>query len=269
MTSYSIKEIIQGGGSGTGMSHYLKRAECPLKQIHNEQAKADGDYGITENMAVGSIFHKIAELYHTGDDTSRVPNIVDGELVLSSWATEARRLFDFYASYTPVNGWGRVVSAEELMETTVPGTDIPLTGRTDLLTEVEPGSELATIYNGPGEYILDYKTHKQKPQDVAVRDQMSLQYVNYMWQRFLKTGKWVRGTLVHHLVRHAKLERNKSELTTLILPPSEHDLEKLFTFVKYSAALPTGFANLSQCTPITGPCRHLTSGRCDQLSKGV
>lgn len=264
-----IKQLLTQGGSGKGTSYYIKRAECPLLGRYNEEAKEEGDHGITESIAVGSIFHKIAELYHLGQDISQVPTVIEGELLLSAWAAEAHRLFAFYASYTAVDGWGRVVSAEELMETVIPGTDIPISGRIDLRTDIPEGSPLAAQFNGPGEYILDYKTHKAKPQDVAVKDQMSLQYVNYMWQHFLLTGKWVRGTLVHHLVRHVKLERQKSELTTLILPPSDHDMEKLFAFVKASASLPDGFANLSRCVGMYGPCRHLVSGRCDQLSKGV
>lgn len=269
-----IRALIHQGGSGSGVSYYLKRAECPKRILLNAQAEEEGDRSVSEPMAIGTIFHKLAELYHTGGDVNRVPHIVDDDPLLSSWCVEAWRLFDFYVTYTAPDAWGRVVAAEELVETMVPfeglpivGQQVPrpLSGRIDLLTEQD--ERFGNEYNGPGEYVLDFKTHKSKPSEVFMKDQYSLQFVNYAWQRFLKTGKWVRGAIVHHLVRHVKLEVQKSVLTTFIHPPMEHEIEKLKGFVHASAALPDGFANLSQCTPFTGVCRHLVSGRCNQLSE--
>lgn len=272
-----VRSCLRQGSSGRGVSYYMKLMECPKKVLLNEQAEKEGELPQwSRAMLVGIFFHKLAELYHTGRDVGAMPTEVDGEIFISGCLQEAWRLFEFYSSYTPIDGWGRVVAAEGDVRTEIPAAGgtlggliaYPLTGRLDLLTDAPEGHPIAVEHNGPGEYILDYKTHERKPSEVFMKDQYSMQYVNYMWQRFLKTGKWVRGTLVHHLVTHKNLEVGQSCMTTFISPPTEHEIEKLKNFVISAATLPRGLANVSRCF-VFGTCAHLVTGRCNQMSEGV
>src|SRR5687767_8015663 len=88
-----VNACLNQGGSGRGVSYYLKVAACPKRVLLNEQAAEEGEkQPLDKKMVVGLLFHKLAELYHTGQDVSAMPTIYEGDIFLSDCLATAWRL---------------------------------------------------------------------------------------------------------------------------------------------------------------------------------
>src|SRR3990167_11516014 len=97
------------GGSGRGISFYSEAALCGRRaKLNSEFENVPG-----EAAAVGIVFHKLAELYHKGED---VPQVVLPYNNFSADAVqEGLRLFGAYRQRYRPDAFGKVIDTEILL----------------------------------------------------------------------------------------------------------------------------------------------------------
>jgi len=228
----------------------------------------------TARMDIGTIFHDLADLYHSGN---RAELIQYDDAPPEEAMAEAQRLFSWYSGNFPVDAWGTVLGTEVQL----PRNDdekaklsgyfgVEFTLRPDLVTLVEP-EHLAKIERRtglqlkPGVYIIDHKTKGRKDPDMHLSYPNSPQFQTYplAWD-LLNPETPCEGIIANVLVTHKKLELGQSNCAVFAPKLAESRRQALFDWLQNADALAkTGFANRAACF-IRGTCPRLLDGSCDQ-----
>lgn len=262
----------QGGGSGTGFSHYRKVCKCPLKARHDKEVLLDGPQPIstTGAAATGTVFHQMAELYYGGEIDNAAVRCSD-----INWGEsfdEARRLFSaFLHAHPGRNYWGEVVSVEEAFDV---GDTVgfPLTARMDLVVRVEEGhnrrlelTDVGETELEPGYYIVDHKTRGRAGSDAGLMYPRDLQFNGYqMIYKMKYPDRDLKGMIANEVIGTKVVKFRKY----LVPFPSEEEQNVVHNFLDIAnnldgSDLPLGLA--SGCKDYNRLCHHLINGRCNRI----
>ena len=204
------KHSVNGGGSSKGLHRYLNGLRC------GREVRLTAEFGpekliLDENKvdakACGTVFHAMAEAYHSGQP---LPHIDDFEENKQLGATyhEAYRVFVAYAASHSTDFWGGVVGTEvELYDET-----LDLTGRLDLVTRSDEGI-----------VINDYKV-TSRTSDFHTYDQFNFQRIAYpyLWNTEHPTDVcW--GFRFIHIIRTKEVRFAVEKFE----PPTLNDVEIL------------------------------------------
>ena len=184
------------GGTRYGSTLYKTGLTCGKKAAYYaeqyEISSGKGNGGNEDGaLAIGTYFHKFMELYHGGrvDETMaiRTSDISD-----SNAATEAFRLFGYYASQINPDYYGKVVSTEDKIDETHPRWSavcqavggVPFTLKPDMVVDCDD-SAIARLGSrgialpGPGRYMVDFKTRGRRDSLAQLKYEMDLQVLAY------------------------------------------------------------------------------------------
>lgn len=251
--------------SGRGVSYYMKAAKCG--RLSNLEAESD-DEG-TDGQIVGTIFHKFAERYY-GEPTkpfSREAFYVS-DVRWDEPLTEAWRLFNAFQRRFPERDfWGTPCGAEVQVEGTCAGE--PLSGRIDLVVSLDEAQRQRLIARtevpimSPGEYLVDWKTAKQKCSDGTIYE-MSLQAANYLNQR-----PDAKGMMFVRVIRYKDMAvtAKQNPFQVFFVPrPDDAKLGALERLVQLGAKnAAENLTNPAACIEWDRPCRHYMSGACRRI----
>lgn len=182
------------GGTLYGSTLYKTGLSCGKKASYMYEqfvAKAGNEQTQTDSaLAVGTYFHKFMELYHTEQltpDAIQVSDISD-----SDSATEAFRLFQYYASKITPTFYGKVVSVEDKIDESHPRWKevcaavggIPFTLKPDMVVDVDDAAHSRLAGSGlhlpsPGRYMVDFKTRSRRDSMAQLKYEMDLQVLAY------------------------------------------------------------------------------------------
>lgn len=276
---------FKSGGSGRGVSYYKVGALCPRRtrlqqEEKEEKGKLERDAGIPEDTFKadkGTVFHKLAEVWHTGKEPGTL--LVD-DIGYEPAIAEGQRLFSTYKQYFPPDFWGEVLGAE----THLPGScddncpsaemdnktacrcsrfdreqillnlfGVTFTLRIDLivnLTEADckrigsktmiPASDLV-----PGVYLLDHKTADKVDNNAEMKYNFETQFPAYLMafnQVFPEMQ--VKGMLVNRVVAHKPMRiadegprKPKSFWQYLVPFPSETECTGIGSWLQSTESL--------------------------------
>jgi len=263
------------GGSGTGMSFYsetcARRHSLKILQ-RGENTGPKSSF----RMQVGTVFHKLAELYYNRQLVETALPVIeyfDDENPIH----EALRIFKDYKKRFESNLF-TVLSCEELFPKDAQQAAIlhtfwgvPYTFKPDMLVDVTQEQcgllqESHGLYLEPGKYMWDHKTHKQKDQYRALKHVYSMQFSAYQISyNLLNPAKPILG-LVAGSITATKVLTRDSYQTYLIPLPDEKRVETVRNYLQKKAAyLNTNECNLDSCMDWRSPpCYYLQSGQCLQ-----
>jgi hypothetical protein len=268
-----LSEVWNSSHSGHGNSWYNE--SCPRRSRLNAQYPEQPDYV----FQVGLVFHKLMELWRSGQlHTVLLPENDDADTD-SDGVAEALRLFKAYCSYYG-DEHGRpkdfdCAGAEVALEDTE-FFGVPFTMRADAV--VAPTAlchSLRGLEIEAGLYLLDYKTTGAKSADQLIRDTLSTQFKSYIaiWNN-QNPDRPVKGMIVDRVIRYKRDMMKPDPLTgrpkglesTLIAAPSDTEIESIRRYYQWkSQYLQQDWCNLEACG-YPKICRHWTSGACNRVS---
>lgn len=204
---------ITSGGSGTGLSYYSN----PCGR-HAALSKIYGRDESTPDQSVGTIGHKLLELYYTGKLTNVVLPYEDAP-GLSDSVQEALRCFRSYVHIFPRDEW-TVVGAEIQLEG--PAVEVavgvsPFTGRLDLVVDIseEQSAHLRDKRNGQiraGRWVVDHKFRGKKDSLAQVKYEMAHQANAYPTAYAAKFPEVpIQGTIFNEIIRHTDLTKKDDD----------------------------------------------------------
>ncbi len=261
----------KGGGSGRGVSYWTSFLGCHEEYKLNQEGE-----GSSEAARVGTLFHKLCELYYNGTMEGAALQYAPGPQD-ADWL-EAQRLFGAYRSIYPRDEFAGVVANElPLLATDLSkyGVD-QLTGRADMVVDVAEENcarinQTRKLDLTPGRYLVDFKTKGQKKESLELEYQGSLQFHSYMMM-LEDMGMPVKGCFASVIIRHKKLEREKSFWSIYVPAPSEQDRIRVKNTLAKCMKMRDTFGIESNKNPDVcftyKACPHLLSGRCDRTPKG-
>lgn len=268
------KELIvipsagMSGGSPRGLSYWLSFLGCRRKKNLEE-----GYYDATKSAAnVGTLFHKMLELYYSGELENTVLEYQEGAED-PDWQ-ETLRLFKEYRTRFPADEFGNVVGCETPIEQTYSGLFgvAPVSGRIDMVVDVteEAIETLKKSRPGmgelePGIYLLDTKTKGKKSAHLPMQMESSLQFSAYqmMWNE-AHPDTPCKGMIANVVIRHKRLV-DSSFMSILVGPPTEVQKEVVRSTLKLCEQIKDqigeDFCNTTQCFQF-GICPFLQNGMC-------
>lgn len=226
---------------------------------------------------VGTIVHSLLEHYHGkgfGDVALETDNIVNLE------RDEAIRLFDAYRKKVPAWAWGTPLGSEILL----PRTDeeksaitellgvSPWKGIIDLVTELDQRC-LDFWYDafqlelpGPGVYVVDHKSMKQRHSDMLFEYTHGHQLPTYalVWKTLHKQHN-VRGAIANCLIGN-KEPAFEQYFGPFPLPTQHMMIKQSLAQARRNAD--TREKNSWACKSAYGFCGHYKSGKCDRVNNG-
>jgi len=291
MTSEALLEVLSAAGStGTpaGVSYYTNPC-ARLVQLNAENALERAEKGLPPPPSefepqVGTVFHKLMELYYTAGLNEVALPIDDLADFGKDPVQEALRLFTAYKTFYPADEWD-VVSAERYFPANEDeGWEIgrhvgisPFTGRIDLvvrLTEAHAAKlkERSGLDLNPGLYLVDHKTTGQLDRNASMKWELSIQFTAYqMASQVIWPEDELQGMIVNQPVRHKDLLRKThagfphSFPRFFVPPPSETRAQAVRNYLREKQVyLATGKTNIDACLRFR-PCAHYMTGRCNQL----
>jgi hypothetical protein len=298
MDLMEVLSNIKSEGSGTGVSYYMKRcgAQFYLDQLYPRESGF--------NAQVGTIFHKLAELYYKRQLGSTVLPLDDHADFARDPVQEALRAFSAYVRYFPPDEFDVVAcelpipEVDEAGNLTAQGVQqakaleafigVPYTFRPDMAVmfsqeQAENFYVRRRMTVQPGVlYLMDHKTH-EKADSGGLRKYAEGQQVpcyTRAWNELSRAGLLryegkdlpeCVGLLINNVVRHSEMSpeatgRRQSSFSTYLLDVgSDHDMAVARQAFRYQKArLEAGVPDVTACND-WGRCSHLTSGACDRL----
>lgn len=271
----TILQETQSSSSGTGVHHYMTR--CPRQARLDKQFPTSGG----KDARVGTLFHKLAELYYTGQLSSIAIPLSDtaGE---DDALQEAVRLFTAYCQYFRKDEFS-LIAAEKLYPETPEQAQVlgdllvsPFTMRIDAIVEYSEEQAVAARERGlsvlPGRYLLDFKTAMKTDANAELWYSRDRQFIAYLAAyNALFPHEPAQGLIARRCIRHQDLNqvlpsgRLRSFQDYLIPLPAEVDVTATATFFRQQKEyLATDRVNLAACRD-WGGCPHLLSSRCLQF----
>lgn len=270
------------GGSGRGCSFYTSAALCPRRAQLDAKLEGQVHNAKTARMDIGTIFHDLADLYHSGN---RAELIQYEDAPPEEAMAEAQRLFAWYSANFPMDAWGDVLGTE--VQLPVPEEQdkrlyaeqaaaikgyfgVEFTLRPDLVTRVGP-EHAAKIARRTGldlklgVYLVDHKTKGRKDPDMHLAFPHSPQFQAYplAWN-LLYPEVQCEGIIANVLITHKKLELGQSNCAVFAPLLSMDRRQALFDWFQNAESLAkTGFANRAACF-VRGTCPRLLDGSCIQ-----
>lgn len=219
------------GGSGWGISYWTSWLKCPrkfyLNQLHNSN---------TEGTAVGTLFHKLLEIYYQRQHDDFVLEYAEGDED-KAWK-EALRLFAAYRDLYPPTELGKVLGAEVPLEAKNPEEDyggVPkLTGKVDMLIELDEDAVEQLMdtrphlgWMEPGFYLVDHKTSKSRSSTLREEVTHSFQFTLYQLLYEEAYGERPAGLIANYVFKHVNLDPGKSFRSYYVPFPDEEKKETL------------------------------------------
>lgn len=280
---------VPSTSSGSGCSYYSTR--CARQVVLDKIQPRESSF----KARVGTVFHKICELYYSGALQNVVLPIDDNADFDSDAVQEAMRVFAAYCMYFPQNeftilaneqlfprpviytsGEGTTYNLDAEVMARVAGVD-PFSMRLDMVVEVNETQskgfhERRGMEITPGRYIYDFKTASQKDSNVVWKYNEGPQFIMYpAIYNALFPATPVLGTIVGQIIRHSDLhQREKNGLLrsfpthVVPLPSGNKVLAYQMHFARKLIELQSGLPNLDACFD-WGVCGHLTSGLCTRI----
>lgn len=264
----------QGTASGHGWSYWKSFLTCPMRSFLDKQST-----GSTATR-VGSLFHSIMEVYHTGQQNSYAFEYAEGNSN-PDW-TEALRLARAYMEQFPPTSLGDVLGAEERMESDEDGTVArygarPYTGQFDLLTRITAENMEHVASNWPelgllmpGVYLVDFKTSSRGGRTWVEGQQSNLQYTGYAMlfeEKFPDLWPEFAGTIVPGVFKHKTMTRDKSFIGVYVPPPNKRAREGFHAAMSlaFTRSMSEGTVAVpTQCNDWGGcPHRRAKGGLCE------
>lgn len=232
------------GGSGKGCSYWTSFLECPRAYQLDRRAErsslpvindgpapvgSSGGYPAGYDSSVGSLVHKLLEIYYTNSQEDYVLEFIDGP-ENPAWE-EALKIFSAYRDLYPPTELGEVIAAEQLFRSTNQDLfGVPeFTGKLDLIVKID--DEAAEIlmdtrpwlgFLDPGIYIVDHKTKKQKKKTLRSEARWSLQFTAYQMlyqERFPDLP--LQGLIGNYIFRHKEPTPDRSYKSFWFPPPDK------------------------------------------------
>ena len=206
-----MKIVLNSKGSGRGLSHWGKFLKDPcMRRIRlSEENEQEGES--SDTLMRGSIFHKLAELYHkrelNSDDLASGLDFVTETGETHPGATgkaisEAIQLMTYWVTGCPPDGLGKVIGTEvkfpvsengiAAVKTALPFLDDDFTGAADIVTEIRSMAESANVGEmftqfgaplkmelDPGIWLWDFKTLTDL--SMSYKFESGYQEINYPW----------------------------------------------------------------------------------------
>lgn len=206
-----MKITIEGKSSGRGLSYWTQFLRDPCMRKIRLAGELDEATESSDALQRGVVFHKLAELYHTGQLT--MDRLADGfDFVKPDGSTyeigpkalsEAMTLATHWFTGVAPNGLGEVLGAEvkfpapdgparAALNAILPHLDEGFTGAADLVTRIRSMSEAALVADAfsqmgaplpmdldPGIWLWDFKTVTDVSS--AFRYESGYQEINYPW----------------------------------------------------------------------------------------
>ena len=221
-----------------------------------------------EKRNVGTLVHKLCEIYHLGLDPARHVAKQAGHPAIDPLLVEAWGLFEKYRTEFSHDWWGWLSGAE--LQLVQPGPHGEEGGRIDAVWEVDSAAveriegRFGIRLEGPGLYGWDLKTTGQRNNnlyEMYVHDPQPYRYL-----RLLRAaGHEVNGFIVFMAIRY-KTDR-QDRFQAVCLPAQEvlsaANTARQAAIVAYAAAKKAADeARPSNCRSYGQLCRHFTEGRC-------
>lgn len=279
MELLEVLSKLEGTGTENGISQYEK--PCARQYFLDKLYPDNGEDKFDAN--VGTAFHKLMELYYTGQLVNVALPLDDAADYRVDPIQEALRIFGAYTTFFPANEWNVVEmeryfpanQAEQKLIMEVLG--VPLTGRIDGVVELDETQatqfeERTGLELSPGLYLVDHKTKKKHDQNHAWKFQLSLQFSAYqIVAEALYPDKQMKGLIVNAPVRNKDLLKLTATgkphnfLRQLVEPPSEMRRVAVRQQLKWKHEyLQSNQCNLDACVR-WAPCRHYLTGNCNQV----
>jgi hypothetical protein len=295
---------LEAGGSGMGISYYKAMMTCPRKvSLSIEEGRKDiltmeDNDPIINAADAGSVFHKLAELYHANRDPSEI--CVDASSIITNETMqEGIRMFSAYSKYHTRDFWGNVLDVElgfpgshldtcnnirqpnsdcncivsQIKERILDVFGVELTARIDMVVEVtkESSKRIAGYLRHqlePGTYLLDHKTKSRRSATYPMECLHSLQFHAYQMIYNLQftegSPKRCKGMLTNAVYRHKNMTEESFDVF-FTPPPTIDQAEILVTFLQNAKLFgESNFPNITQCFGFNQVCKYLTNGKCSR-----
>lgn len=276
-----MKLVIEGKGSGSGLSMYKKIRRCPRRYRLDKEIENDAsDIVIPANLRIGTYVHSLLEMYYKNGffDPMTIeveaPPAYDIGTYEEDWL-EAIRLFLHYAAQFPHTEFGEVVGTE--FQPTSDGFSVgdlstymgvPYTVKLDMAVrlgeqECERLKETRLMDTEPGVYILDHKTEERRLGIIVDKFMNELQFVGYnlAWN-LAHPNDIAKGTIVNVIFK----TKTPGFQTIVVPPPDEDQISSLKRFVTKSAEMKdSDEPNAEDCFSYFKMCPHLMFNRCNRV----
>jgi hypothetical protein len=271
-----ILQTLHTGGSGFGMSYWLKWLDCQEKAFLDEQ-RSEETSGLPkdEGSQIGILGHSFLELYYKGVDfqTPAVQFVQENKGAIDvdeKCRIEAERVFRAYRARFSATELGQVVGVEKQLE----GPKIenavgisPFTARIDLAVKVNEkvageqkkrfGMDLS-----PGYYLVDHKFLKSQGQNTVDEYLLAHQGTAYQLAWNAEFPKYeCKGMIMNLLLKTKACE----VVRFLVPPPSRAAIESLKYTLKLAYIYKTEHErtkNTKHCVSWRGVCRYYLTGEC-------
>jgi hypothetical protein len=263
---------FNSGGSGTGISYYKMAGTCPRRAEYSKKLAESSNPEATYKLDVGTVFHKFCEIYHGGEDVSRI--IIEASDISRNEALqEGRRLFTEYSRRYSRDVFGRVINTEfglpcnhstdcnmlskkeseicnckrkEQEEKLLNTFGVAFTAKIDMVVSIEDIETQSRVSNLVGErieqgiYLVDHKTTssgKQGTKSFGTLCQKFLyepQFKAYMLAySILFPNNPLKGLLVNIVGKAVKIE--DEHFNQILIPfPTSLQIEEIKDFLKWS-----------------------------------
>lgn len=287
-----ILQSINRGSSGKGMSYYMKVGACPRKSKLDEQHGRDIErqHHDMSKLDRGTITHALLEAYHSKPD-----GVVElSDLGLSDpVAEEVIQWFAFYRKNFRPDFWGTVVGVELQFPRNEEDARVlseflgiaEFTFRPDMLVEMTQTdiNRLEKHFsglclNGPGVYVIDWKTAGQKNNNDAITYPITPQFMAYQ-MCLTELGFNIQGMIAAKLVFHkdpavfklnsrSKEMENHSVLAYFAPPPNSNNKQAVKEFLQFAAEqAKTNEPRLTACIGLYDVCHHYLAGTCSRVKE--
>lgn len=288
MSLLEVLSNIRSSGSGTGVSHYMKR--CGAQHYLDKLYPREGGY----DAQVGTLIHKLMELYYTRQLDSVAIPLDDMADFQNNPVQEALRAFSAYSQFFPADEFEVVACELQIPE---PGTERgrmqaavladfvidPFTFRPDMAVRFnqEQAENFFTrrrITVEPGcLYLMDHKSHGKADSHGVRNYTMGQQVPVYTraWNAMVEAGvlpyQPCQGMIINNIIRHQNMSpeptrtRQGSFPTYLLDVGTDHDLAVArAAFARQAQKLAAGEPDITACRD-WGICSHFVTGNCDRL----
>jgi hypothetical protein len=266
-----------------GPSRTFALNACARRVRLDEELRAEAGEDLlnpaNEAREIGTLVHKMCELYHHEEDPEvciprRSDNAdIDRLVHAPNKGCSAWDLFDKYAEAFPPGFWGHLVGAELFLEEELEieaGLAVPRTGKLDAIwymdeeTVARVEERFGITLNGPGNYVWDLKTASAKDDNLWEKWAWHPQPVQYMWLAS-QAGYNPRGHIVFQAVRY-KTDRQERFYAVAYaeddLCSKEASTRFFMDVVQALRGQEDDTCNRGHCPAYNRMCPHRISGAC-------
>lgn len=274
-----LNDALNSESSGRGISYYTKGVICPkfvqLGQKYGDvQDTREND---TSKLDIGLIFHKLQELYHSGELGTLTIEDRDVNTTLAIQA--GLKLFLFYRAHFDPNFWGVPYAVEQAYKDVGAMWGVKeFTFRPDLVVRVsiEDSVRISARYPhiimDPGLWIIDWKTASAKDVRAKEKYENSVQFAAYCATlQSLLPDEDIRGLLAVRVINHKeptlfdKYNEPHSVQPFAVRAPDAQRIEEVRSWLQWAEKeIATGEPRLHNCVTYTGICPFLQQGLCDR-----